>query len=398
MKITIVTGFFLPVPPVRGGSTEKIWFRLAREFVAAGHNVTFVSRQWPGFPDREQLAGVHHLRVRGADHAKTLAANLWHDLWWGVRVSRALPPADVVICNTVTLPAWLKRRKPAAGKVVAVIARTPKGHGRAYGNVDLLLSLSSAVSEALARERPELSGRIAAFPYPIDWQRHANARQQARDTSAPLTIGYVGRIHPEKGIQLLLAAAVELGRRTDLPAWRLEFVGPWTVPEGGGGDAYRNALQRDFGAQLGTRVSFRGPEFDPERLAGLYAGMDVFCYPSVSEKGETFGVAVAEAMAAGCTPVVSDLACFRELVRDGETGVVFEHQAADAPSRLAAALARVLGDPPWRAQIAERAQAHAKRYDYAFSAQTVLGHLQRLIGRSTMLSRIEAERNRDERE
>ena len=36
MRITIVTGFFLPVPPVRGGSTEKIWHRLAREFAAAG--------------------------------------------------------------------------------------------------------------------------------------------------------------------------------------------------------------------------------------------------------------------------------------------------------------------------------------------------------------------------
>ena len=51
MKITIVTGFLLPIPPVRGGAMEKTWFRLAREFVAAGHEVTFISRRWPGWPN-----------------------------------------------------------------------------------------------------------------------------------------------------------------------------------------------------------------------------------------------------------------------------------------------------------------------------------------------------------
>ena len=51
MRITIVNGFFLPVPPISGGSTEKSWYNLAREFVARGHSVTMVSRRWSGFPE-----------------------------------------------------------------------------------------------------------------------------------------------------------------------------------------------------------------------------------------------------------------------------------------------------------------------------------------------------------
>ena len=106
--------------------------------------------------------------------------------------------------------------------------------------------------------------------------------------------------------------------------------------------------------------------------------MDVFCYPSVAERGETFGVAVAEAMAAGCAPVVSALDCFRELVRDGDTGLVFDHRAPDAPSRLAEAMAGLVRDSDARAAMAARAQAHARRFDYAESARALLPRLAKL--------------------
>jgi len=378
MRITIVTGFFLPVPPVRGGSTEKIWHRLAREFAAAGHQVTFLSRSWPGFAERETVDGVTHHRLPGADHTGSRWRNLWRDFRWGLRVTRALPPGDAVICNTVLLPIWLRRCKPAAGRVVAVVARMPKGRGRAYGGVDLLLALGEAVAERLRAENPRLAPRIALFPYPIDWRLHAEARAASRRPPLPLTIGYVGRLHPEKGLHLLLAAARILTERTDLPPWTLEIVGPVSVPAGGGGEAWWEALRAEFAPALGTRLRPSGPEFDPGKLAARYAGMDIFCYPSVAEHGETFGVAVAEAMAAGCAPVVSDLACFRDLIREGETGLVFDHAGSDAPARLAANLARLLGDPGLRRDLAARAQAHARGFDYAACSRTVLDRLARL--------------------
>lgn len=377
MRISIVTGFFLPVPPLRGGSTEKIWHRLAPQFAAAGHEVTFVSRQWPGLPHRGTVDGVTHIRVPGAAHARSLAVNLWHDARWGMRVARALPPGDVVICNTVTLPAWLRRVKPASGRVVAVLARMPKGHGRAYGNVDLLLSLSETVSKRIRAENPNLASRLAPFPYPIDWGLHAAARTHRTGTGA-LTLGYVGRIHPDKGLTLLVQAAQHLAARAELPDWRLDLMGPTRVADGGGGEDFAAALLAQLSPALKNRVSFRGPEYDPATLARHYGRLDLFCYPSV-DSGETFGVAVAEAMAARCTPVVSNLSCFRELVRDEETGLVFDHAAPDAAARLAAALTRVMRDAAFRRSLATAAQAHVRRFDFVESGRSVLEILTRLV-------------------
>ena len=378
MRITIVTGFFLPVPPVRGGATEKIWHRLALEFTAAGHKVTFISRRWPGFADHETVNGLTHLRLRGADHTRSLARNLWHDFWWGVRVTRALPPADIVICNAVALPVWLRRIKPSAGRVVAVVARMPKGQGRVYGRVDLLFSLSAAVATKLRAENPQLANRIVPFPFPIDWALHARAAAKL-PPPAPVTIGFIGRVHPEKGMRLLLTAARQLASRADLPPWRLEIIGPVSVPSGGGGELFRDALIAEFGPALGPRLAFLGPEFDAEKLARHYGAMDVFCYPSIAEHGETFGVAVAEAMAAACAPVVSALPCFNELVRDGDTGLVFDHASPDAVAVLAEALARLVADASLRREIGARAQAHVRRFDFAASAHTVLADFSRLV-------------------
>ncbi len=267
---------------------------------------------------------------------------------------------------------------------MAVVARMPKGHGRGYGGVDLALALGAAVAEKLRAENPRLAPRIALFPYPIDWPLLARAREAAARPPAPLVIGYVGRLHPEKGLPLLLGAARLLAQRPGLPEWGLEIVGPASVPAGGGGEAWWDALAAEFAPGLGARLRSSGPEFDPTRLAARYAAMDVFCYPSVAEAGETFGVAVAEAMAAGCAPVVSGLSCFQELVEDGVTGLVFDHRAPDAASRLADLLDRLLRDAGLRRAIAARAQDRARKYDYPACSRTVLGQLARLVsaGRS----------------
>ena len=382
MRISIVTGFFLPVPPVLGGATEKIWHRLSLEFAARGHQVNFVSRAWPGFAKEETAGGVFHRRVKGADHSRHLAVNLWQDFMWGRRVRRVLPAADAVICNTVTLPVWLRRFRPQAGRVVAVVARMPKGHGLAYGRVDELWALSEAVAVRLRAENPRLAGRIAPFPYPIDWRLHAKAAGGGTSRT-PLTIGFAGRIHPEKGVEILLSAASRLASTEGLPQWRLRIIGPVDVRAGGGGEKWKSALLGKFGGALGSRLDWRDPEFDPEKLARHFGEMDIFCYPSIAEKGETFGLAIAEAMAARCAPVVSDLACFSELVRPGETGLVFAQSGPQADVRLADALANLLADESLRNAIAAKAQAHVKRYDFSDVAEKALADLERLQGKGS---------------
>jgi len=157
-------------------------------------------------------------------------------------------------------------------------------------------------------------------------------------------------------------------------------MGPSSVGDGGGGDAWAAALRRDAEAAAGPRVEWRGPEFDPGSLARAYGAIDVFCYPSLAQRGETFGVAVAEAMAAKCAVVVSRLGCFRDLVTDGETGLVFDHASADAERLLAGKLALLVSDARLRADLAARGQRHAARFDFPAVAENLLNDFMLLTG------------------
>jgi glycosyltransferase involved in cell wall biosynthesis len=378
VRITIVTGFFLPVPALSGGATERSWYGLAKCFAKAGHSVTFVSRSHPSLPSAENESGVDHIRIPGFDHTPHLLANLAHDLLWGIRVSRVLPPADMVVCNTITLPVWLRRMKPAAGKVSVMIGRNPKGQVPFYRGVARIYAPSTFLAGLIGPEWA--SRRTKVVGYPIDWPLHARSASQR---GAPVTIGFIGRLHPEKGIALLIRAACLLAGRTDLPEWRLRIIGPGDVGQGGGGGDWLASLKMESASALGTRVEWAGSEFNPERLARHFGEMDVFCYPSVAEKGETFGVSVAEAMSARCAVVVSALECFSDLVTDGETGLVFDHRA-EAPERLLAeCISRLVSDPVLRKDLALRGQQHARRFDYPEVSRNILEDLALLSGAGT---------------
>lgn len=379
MNITIVSGFFLPVPPVLGGSTEKIWYRLAREFVAAGHTVTLVSRRWPDWQTREtEMEGrLTHLRLLGCTHTRYLPVNLVLDSLWGLQVAWHLPKADIVVCNTVTLPVYLRWLKPSAGRVAVVLGRMPKGQNRAYAAVDTLLATSTAVADKIRAENSTLAARIFKFPNPIDWQLHQRAGAAA-SASMP-TIGYIGRIHPEKGLEQLLDAAVLLLR--DYPnsaRWRVELTGPVAVSEGGGGAAYRNSLLAHYAPLLGDRLTINPPVYDTDALAAHYGRFAIFCYPSLAAKGEGLSIAPMEAMASGAVAVVSQLDCYRDLIRPGENGFQFDHSRPDAVSQLATILARLLQDDTLRQRVARQGQADVRRHDYAAAARCLLEEFARL--------------------
>lgn len=381
MRITLVMGFFLPVPALQGGATEKIWLRLGQGFAAAGHEVTLISRTWTGLPESDATGSVRHLRVPGWDHSSSLLRNLWLDFRWGRRVRRRLPAGEIVVCNTVTLPIGLRRARPDAGRVAVVLGRMPKGQVRAYGGADLLLATSEAVAQRARTENPSLSGRIVRFPNPIDWSLHHAARP-AGPEPMPLEIGYVGRLHPEKGLEWLLEAGVRLLSQTDLPAWRISLTGPAIVSQGGGGERYRDDLLREFGSALGSRLELRPPVFDPVALARIYGRLAVFCYPSRAERGEGLSIAPLEAMAAGAVPVLSRLACYRDLLVDGRNGLTFDHTAAQPAHALAACLAQLLGRADLRRRLGTQAQEDARPHDFAATSACLLREFARLTGPS----------------
>lgn len=366
MRITIASGFFLPVPPRLGGAVEKLWFHLGRHFAGAGHTVTHLSRKFPDLPAREEIDGVAHIRVSGFDHHHLLAVNLARDFIWSRRLLAQIPPGDILVSNTVFLPTVLRGRKKTTGKLVANLNRMPKGQTRFYGAVDRIQAVSGAVMKKAIRDNPRLEDRCRLFPNAIDFRKLAASNRR----TTPPAVGYIGRLHPEKGIELLIEAAGLLQRDPALPPFRLVLRGPWKVPEGGAGEAFRKDLERRIGAlPFPERAELLPPEYDEDRLAQCFQALDIFCYPSLAERGEAAPVAPLEAMAAGAVPVVSALECFRDLVTDGQQGLTFQHRHGNPAGNLANALKRLLGADSTRTDMAVTAQRKAADFDYAAIAK-----------------------------
>jgi phosphatidylinositol alpha-mannosyltransferase len=169
------------------------------------------------------------------------------------------------------------------------------------------------------------------------------------------TVGFLGRFdEPRKGMPVLLDALRLLA--PSHPGPRLLVAGQ--------GDAA--ALLRRAGPELAARTEVLGVVDEPTKAAALRS-MDVFCAPHVG--GESFGMVLTEAMAAGAPVLASDLDAFRQVLDDGRAGRLVP--VGDAPA-LAAALAGLLDDPAARAGLAEAGRVRAARYDWPVVAESVL--------------------------
>jgi glycosyltransferase involved in cell wall biosynthesis len=155
----------------------------------------------------------------------------------------------------------------------------------------------------------------------------------------PLELLTVGTLHPGKGHELLLEALSTVRH----PAWRLTCAGSLTR------DPETAMRVRVLAAQLGLkdRVSFVG-DLDRDALAALYGRADVAVFAT---QQETYGMAVAEALAHGLPIVATMTGAIADLVGN-EAGLLVPVGDRNA---LATALARVIGDASLRARLAEGA-------------------------------------------
>ncbi len=353
MRITIVCGFLLPVPPVAGGAMEKMWWRLARLYVRRGHDVTLISRQWPDFADDEIIEGVRLVRVPGFDHRKLLWQNLLLDAAWGARLLFALPSADILITNTLMLPVFVRQLRPETGLLVVNLNRFPKGQVRWYGRASRIQAASGIIAATATQQAPARAAVVRVVSNPVDCSAFAGGAPTTAP-GAPLTIGFMGRINPEKGLLNLIVAASLLAEKTDLPPWRIILRGPVEVPRGGGGEAFVSQLRAQAPAlwQEG-RVALAEPLYDPATLARAYRELDVFCYPTEAAEGEAHPVAVLEAMASGLPVVATDLPCFADQLESEKNALLVPPHN---PAALAAAFERLLRDSALRATLASRAR------------------------------------------
>jgi glycosyltransferase involved in cell wall biosynthesis len=330
MKITIVQGAFFPVPPLMGGAVEKIWFELGRAFARRGHKVTHISRTYPALPDNECIDGVQHVRVRGSDTPHSMVRLKWRDLMYSIRVLGALPPSDILVTNTFWLPMLASGSRH--GKIYVHVARYPKGQMRFYGRAARLQTVSNHIGKAIRVQTPSMADRVTVIPNFI-----TNIVDSRILTCRKKQILYVGRVHPEKGLHLLIDAFTRLISR-GFDEWQLCIVGPWELKQGGGGIEYHQRLIAQSGE--GSRfINWVGPVFSEDQLNDYYRESSLFVYPSLAGKGEAFPLAPLEAMSQGCPPVVSSLECFADFIKPGHNGWMFDHQSIDPALELKRTLA-----------------------------------------------------------
>ncbi len=361
MRISIVTGAFIPLPPIGYGAVERVWDGLACQFAALGHITRFFSCSHPLYKKNELNNGVSHIRCTSFSQTRWLYVNLIKDFFYAVQVISRLPSADIVVVNDTCTAMLAPLFRKNIGKIVLNVQRVPKSKAKfLFSKADLLVPVSSAVRDGLIHLFPSgpTSARIRVVLNPI-YTDVFSLPERPRSESGPKRLVYTGRIHPEKGLPILIDAFRQV--QSEFPDWKLLIVGPWQSAAGGGGERFFKKL---CSLAQGASIEFHPAIQDVGELAKLLQSSHAYCYPSVAEMGEALPVAPLEAAATGLPPIVSDLACFRDYVKDGITGFVFNHRGDDPVAELASTLKRIFVDPVSACKVGVQAAQVAAQFSY----------------------------------
>ena len=203
-----------------------------------------------------------------------------------------------------------------------------------------LLVLSEGYKKELQASKSGRRKRIAVAPNalkfdPVDME---NPAASIKKNPAP-KIGFMGRMEPVKGIDLLIEAADKL-KQSGL-SFSMELAG-------GDGGAYRETVHAKGLSEI---ISFPGWHDRPEEI---YAHWDIFCLPS---RNEPFGLSLIEAMATGIPAVASQCNGPADIIEDGVSGFLTPIENADA---LAEKLTLLIQDNELRQQMGIAARERIK--------------------------------------
>lgn len=358
MKIAIVLGHALPVPPVAGGAIESRAWELAGAFATKGHQVTLYSRAWEGMPAEEAVC--HNFRVKRFA-APGWGASRWRNMLgsvaWGRKMAKVIEPADAIVCKNFFLP-FLLRGSPLLDRVFIGLHRTPKAHYRLYawllrraGHGPTLVAVSNFVRAATERLSRGFYGKVIAIPNPVDLDRFLpdpSARAQIP------TILFAGRFAADKGLLELLRSVLELHRRGVV--FQLRLAGS-TRTDRGSDEAVLDAMRAFIAAHgLDQVVRFVGFKSSAE-LAEEYRSAWIFCYPS--QGGEAWPNAIMESLACGTPVVTTDFGPFPEMFTNGVEGF---QVGCGADGELSDRLQELLGNEELRQRMEKSAPATASNY------------------------------------
>lgn len=294
-------------------------------------------------------------RIRRFGQALVLAAELPPDIGW-LHAHFLHTPASVTRYAAMmtgldwsfsahakdiwTTPAWEKREKLADASWA--VTCTAAGHAH-------LASLAAG---------PDA---VSLCYHGIDLDRFPPAPRRAAtadgsDPANPVVILSVGRAVAKKGYDDLLAALALLPAELH---WRFVHIGGGPLADGLKAQAARLGLAQ--------RTEWRGARPQPEVLAA-YREADIFVLAAkVAPDGDRDGLpnVLVEAQSQRVACVATRLSGIPELIEDGATGLLVP---PGAPQAFAAALARLIADPPLRRWLAAAGEARVRSNFDVFQA------------------------------
>ena len=313
MKICIIMGAFKPVPPLQGGAVEKMWFSLSSKFKKKGHKIYLISKKFGHLKFLEKKHGIIHKRIKGYSTSKYLFLSIFYDFLYSLRAIKQIPKdIDIIVTNTFFAPVLVSHF--IKKKVFVDVQRLPKNQMFLYKKCVRLRANSKIVFKKIYKELgKKYLNKIKTIPNPLPFINN----KKLITINKSNTLLYAGRIHPEKGIEIAINAIKKLDIK-----WPLKIIGPHRIDQGGGGKHYLNKLKK---ISKNYPIKFCKPIFKSKLLEKEYAKASIFLYPSIAEKGETFGLAPLEAMSYGAVPIVSDLDCFKDFIKNNKNGLIFNH-------------------------------------------------------------------------
>jgi phosphatidylinositol alpha-mannosyltransferase len=249
----------------------------------------------------------------------------------------------------------------AIGPIVATFHAAIDGRSRMMTSVSWMLQATLekvrariAVSEEARRTVVEhLGGDAVLVPNGVDVARFTDAKVSP-EWQGPGTMAFLGRVDEDrKGLQVLLEALPAIA--ADHPEARLLVAGPGETDE-------VDKLPPEHAA----RVTMLGRVSEADK-ASLLASVDVYVAPHIG--GESFGIVLLEAMAAGAPVLASDLTSFSDVLDGGRCGVLFPTDDAQA---LAVAASSLLADSVRRAELSAIGRERAAEYDWSRVARQVV--------------------------
>jgi phosphatidyl-myo-inositol alpha-mannosyltransferase len=369
MRIALVSPYSWSYP---GGVTRHIE-ALAERFIEQGHHVRVLAPYDPvDLPSRILHRGAAPQPLSPPDYLVPLGRTV------GFKANGAVSNLSITPYGVATAQTELRTGRydvvhihepvaPLGGWITTQLTglplvgtfhsfsegRVPNGLANLMGARRVLnrLHVRIAVSEAAAwTGRRFFGGHYRVIPNGVHVDPEVLARAGHKVPSERLRIVFVGQAVERKGLPLLLRSFEAL--RDHIPT-ELTVIGP-TAEE------LAPLMLDDRDVRVLGKVNDARKREELERA-------DVLCAPSL--RGESFGMVLTEAFAAGTPVVASDIAGYRDVVRNGVDGILVP--PAD-PQALAEALRDLYDEPERRVEMSRAAAADVERFAWATVADQVM--------------------------